>query len=364
MAYVTITLAAGSSINSGPFDIIGTPGNALLFSTQSYNDLSSGQVYDIDMGIYTGITLTSSGACNNSVGPRTFDNGPGCTCSEGYTVTNDGLGCYKVTTTSATSVDTKQPGTGAANGAYGDFGVLMYNVGDFNLDGSSTSGNYAYNGSYFGTNASMTASQLFWANRMNYNGVWVNGNSTYVGTLSFCTTINVTTTKVYYIGIAGDNEIKIKVNGTTIVDQPAGGTTVSGSASPFNNFKYWHVYPYQLNAGPNIVELSNYNAGSVGDYAAEIYDNTLAQLTGATSASSINIIFSTGDYLPARSISGITTGASAGTVQFIENVGNGSKYGQGFCTNYSCASGYVLDTSDPETPTCKLIEYEACINLT
>ena len=67
MAYVTITLTAESSENSGPFDIIGTPGNTVLFSAQSYNDLASGQVYDIDMNTYTGITLTSSGVCNNSV---------------------------------------------------------------------------------------------------------------------------------------------------------------------------------------------------------------------------------------------------------------------------------------------------------
>jgi len=362
MAYVTITLTAESSENSGPFDIIGTPGNTVLFSAQSYNDLASGQVYDIDMNTYTGITLTSSGVCNNSVGPYGFTNGPGCTCSEGYSVTNDGLGCYKVTTTSATSVDTKEPGTGAGNGAYGDFGVVMYNVDDFNLNGSSISGTYAYDGRYFGTNANMTVSELFWSNRMNYNGVWVSGNSTYVGTLSFCTTINVPTTKVYYIGIAGDNEIMIKVNGTTIVDQPAGGTPVGGTTNPTNNFKYWHVYPYTLSAGPNIVELSNYNSGSVGDYAAEIYDNTLAQLTGATSASSINIIFSTGDYLPARAISGRTTTVADNLVEFIENVDAGSKYGEGFCTNYSCQSGYVLDTSDPETPTCKLIEYAVCIS--
>jgi hypothetical protein len=363
MAYVTITLTAGSSENSGPFDIIGTPGNVTLFSEVAYNDLATGQVYDIDMNTYTGITLTSSGQCNNSVGPYTFDGGgQGCTCPEGYSVTNDGLGCYKVTTTSATSVDTKQPGTGAGNGAYGDFGVVMYNVNDYNLNGSSISGTYAYDGRYFGTNANMTVSELFWSNRMNYNGVWVSGNSTYVGTLSFCTTINVTTTKVYYIGVAGDNEITVKVNGTTIVDQPAGGTPVGGTTSPTNNFKYWHVYPYTLNAGPNIVELSNYNAGSVGDYAAEIYDNTLSELTGATSASSINIIFSTGDYLPARAISGRTTTVADNLVEFIENVGNGSKYGEGFCTNYSCQSGYVLDTSDPEAPTCKLIEYSVCIS--
>lgn len=361
MAYVTITLTAGSSENSGPFDIIGTPGNVTLFSNQSYNTLAAGQIYDIDMNTYTGITLTSSGVCNNSVGPYTFNGGPGCECAAGYTVTNDGLGCYKVTTTSATVIDTIQPGVGAGNGAYGDFGVVMYNVNDFNLNGSSISGTYAYDGRYFGTNANMTTSELFWSNRMNYNGVWANGNSTYIGTLSFCTTINVLTTKAYYIGVAGDNEITIKVNGTTIVDQPAGGTPVGGGTNPTNNFKYWHVYPYVLNAGPNIIELSNYNAGSVGDYAAEIYDNTLAELTGATSSSSINIIFSTGDYLPARAISGRTTTVADNQVEFIENVGNGSKYGEGFCTNYSCPSGYVLNTSDQENITCQLIEYDLCV---
>ena len=362
MAYVTITLTAGSSENSGPFDIIGTPGNVTLFSEVSYNDLAIGQVYDIDMNTYTGITLISSGLCNNSVGPYTFNGGPGCTCSEGYTVTNDGLGCYKVTTTAATLIDTVQPGTGSGNGAYGDFGVVMYNLNDYNISGGTVSGTYAYDGRYFGSNASMTASEIFWSNRMNYNGVWVDGNSTYVGTLSFCTTINVATTKTYYIGIAGDNEITIKVNGTTIVNQPSGGTTVGGTTNPTNNFKYWHVYPYTLNAGPNIIELSNTNLGSVGDYAAEIYDNTLAELTGATSTGEISVIFSTGDYLPARAIYGRTTSVADNAVEFIENVGPGMRYGEGFCTNYSCPSGYVLDTLNLETPTCNLIEYALCVS--
>jgi hypothetical protein len=94
-----------------------------------------------------------------------------------------------------------------------------------------------------------------------------------------------------------------------------------------------------LNAGPNIIELENWNRSSVGSFAAEIYDNELSYLTQATSANMLNIVFATGDYLP-----------------------GGSKEGEGFCSNYTCPSGYVLDTSNPSSPICKLIETTSCIN--
>ena len=51
----------------------------------------------------------------------------------------------------------------------------------------------------------------------------------------------------------------------------------------------------------------------------------------------ITRVFSTGDYLP-----------------------GGSKAGQGFCSNYSCPTGYLLDTSNPSNYLCVKNEYLDC----
>jgi hypothetical protein len=242
----------------------------------------------------------------------------------------DHSGCYKVVTTNPTLNTYDTPAAGDDNANYGQWGIRIYNLNDFNGTGNSISGTYGFEGNtalYDGS--STTSVETFWSTRMNDNNVWVSGNPTYMGMVSFCTTITLTETKTYYIGIAGDNDVTIKINGTTIVDQ--------ADNSPQSNFKFWHVYPYQLNAGDNIIELENYNRSSVGSFSAEIYNNTLTELSNATSTSMITRVFSTGDYLP-----------------------GGSKAGQGFCSNYSCPTGYLLNTSNPNNYLCVKNEYVDC----
>ena len=253
-----------------------------------------------------------------------------CICPEGYTMKPDHSGCYKVVTTNPTLNTYNTPAAGDDNAAYGQWGIRIYNLNDFNGTGNSISGTYGFEGNtalYDGS--STTTVETFWSTRMNDNNVWVSGDPTYSGMVSFCTTITLTETKTYYIGIAGDNDVTIKINGTTIVDQ--------ADNSPQSNFKFWHVYPYQLNAGDNIIELENWNRSSVGSFSAEIYNNTLSELSNATSTSMITRVFSTGDYLP-----------------------GGSKAGQGFCSNYSCPTGYLLNTSNPNNYLCVKNEYLDC----
>ena len=253
-----------------------------------------------------------------------------CICPEGYTMKPDHSGCYKVVTTNPTLITSDAVGAGDDNVNYGQWGVRIYNVNDFNGTGNSISGTYAFEGNtntYDGS--STTDVEYFWSTRMNDNNVWVSGDPTYTGMLSFCTTITLTQSKTYYIGIAGDNDVTIKINGTTIVNQ-ADNLSLS-------NFRFWHIYPYQLNAGDNIIELENWNRGSVGSFSAEIYDNTLSELTSATSTNMVTRVFATADYLP-----------------------GGSKAGQGFCSNYSCPTGYLLDTSNPSNYICVKNESVDC----
>lgn len=282
-----------------------------------------------------------------------------CNCPSGYSLNTEGTGCVRVLQASPTVISQPlTPTNGSTSTAYGITGVRIFNLGGFTTEGAVI-GSFA-----FSDTSSSSAVRIFWAGntntntggRLNLKGTWANGinqpysetsntplvnGQPFAGTLSYCYSINVPTTKVYYIGIAGDDYCGIKVNGTTIIQQ------IQLTSQPFSNFWNWNIYPVQLQAGQNIIEMNNTNlrngTGSTpyeytaGAFAAEIYDNTLNDLRTATSESVLNILFSTGDY----------------------RVG-GSKAGQGFCTNHTCPSGYSLDTTNPQNPVCKKVEYLNC----
>ena len=278
-----------------------------------------------------------------------------CECPSGYTVNGENDGCYRVETQSATSVSNLGVGYLTPNAAYGDFGFYVYNQNGYNLDGSVI-GDYAYNGQYWGADSGLDDIQLFWGNRLNFVGVWVQGqpywpNPNYPDMVSFCETINIASGKTYYFGIAADNDVKVRLNGNLIISQPEN--------QPYQNFKYWHIYPIYIDAGPNIIEMEGWNRSIVGGFGAEIYDNTLEELTGATGTSMVNLVFSTGDYLDSRTIFGHTTGC---TLCAIGTVPQGSKFGEAFCSNYSCPDGYELDTTDPNNYQCVRITRVDCVN--
>ena len=334
---VTFTLnSAYLGTEAGPFNISVTTNSNVtteLVANLLKSDLDGPNghtIFGIDDNT-TGFTIESVGICVNSI-VKPINS---CGCPGGYTASADGSICYKVTTTSPTGNDTLQPEAGEDNVAYGQFGVKIYNTSDYDSTGNSISGDLAFSGFTATFDGSSTTSvESFYAGRMNANNVWVAGDSTwpsptYPDYISFCSTFTISQSKTYYVGIAGDNDVTIKLNGIELVNQ--------ADNQPPNNFKFWHVYPVTLNAGPNIIELENWNRSSVGSFAAEIYDNTLNEMTSATSTGMLNIVFATGDYLP-----------------------GGSKEGEGFCSNYTCPSGYTLDTTDPGNPICKLIETTSC----
>ncbi len=68
--------------------------------------------------------------------------------------------------------------------------------------------------------------------------------------IGFSRCINVPESKTYYVGIAGDNYVRFKVNGVTqveLLDYDGG------------NFYYWRIYPVFLSQGVNIIELEGNN---------------------------------------------------------------------------------------------------------
>jgi hypothetical protein len=119
--------------------------------------------------------------------------------------------------------------------------------------------------------------------RLNIAGVWPAG-----GTLpedvdvcySFC--FDVPQTKQYLVGIAGDNEVKIYVDGNLWVylsARDSAGGEDSGVMRPFN---HWHVFPVTLPAGTRTIRLCGRNHDLDAAFAGEVYDMTLAQLQAST----------------------------------------------------------------------------------
>jgi hypothetical protein len=145
------------------------------------------------------------------------------------------------------------------------------------------------------------------------------------------------TTKTYYVGIAADNEFRLVLDGVEILNTKASPAPYSGQYSAFT---YWHVYPVEIGAGNHTLELYGLNDPGGGTnpagFGCEIYDNTLAQLTGATTMNDLNIIFTTGNvtqFTLAQDINGNYTSSG-----------------------YTCPSGYVYSTCSGNC-----VSYQYCI---
>lgn len=238
-------------------------------------------------------------------------------CPTGYQLSEDGSFCYKYNTQPATFLGDTLPICRSPWTTYGTEGTLIYNPG-YTLEGN-------------GTYEQIDVNNTFWRNTtttvnngpLNRVGVWTcNSYAPINEWVGFSVKVNVLDSKMYYIGMAGDNQIRFSVNGQVILQQdalnldpifPAWGQEAA--------FRYWHVYPVTLTAGENVITVEGYNLGSPGSFGVEIYDNTPAELKVATSEADLKYVFSSKDMV--------------------------GKYFQtgGSTTGYGCPSGYFLDAS-------------------
>jgi hypothetical protein len=252
-------------------------------------------------------------------------------CRSGYTLSPDGQYCFRILTQTPTLVDTNQTGTGANNDAYGSQGFFIYKQEGYQSDGFPNGDpNLAESYDVFGiTTYPNTAVLNFWEGRMNAAGIWKAGNTSYSLTpLYLCAVINVATNGYYYIGTGGDNGITIKINGPVVGSR----TIITQPFSLVRDFRYWHIYPIYLYSGQNIITLANTNEpGTVGSFAAEIYQNTLAELTAATSTAALTRIFTTETY------------RTGGPNQLTN-----------YCSNWSCADSTY--TYNPVSGMCEKTE--------
>lgn len=274
-------------------------------------------------------------------------------CPDGYTLAPDGTYCYKITTQPAVVVDggTKYV-EHFSRSEYGIFGVVFYKLGNFNINGTwNTSGDLPnlYNNSNLQSpppnniNFNTLLSSPFLNvpedtshGRLNLSGVWLQGNSSFVGTLGFARQIYLPEEKVCYVSVGADNYCTIKINGVVIVSQ---SPSLTGAINYFNNslqnqlFRYWHCYPVLLPSGYSLIEVETVNTGSVGVLGLEIYNGTEAELVACTNESELDnyIVFST------------------------KNIPNGAAFDVG---NYTCSDypGYSLVMQgSPAQYVCQLI---------
>jgi hypothetical protein len=92
--------------------------------------------------------------------------------------------------------------------------------------------------------------------------------------------------KTIYVGLAGDNQFTLIVNGTVIIDSTPNG--IQG-----NHFQIFHIFPITVVTGPNYINLVGVGAGVQEALAMVIYDNTAAEIAAATDDSQLDILFQT-----------------------------------------------------------------------
>ena len=213
-----------------------------------------------------------------------------CHCPDGYTDT--GTSCQLIETSSPTPPSNPQYLVNYNNNYYSTWGTAIFN--SFNIDGT---------GSY----TLIPSSNSWWKNiagnntdgPLNRCAVWTEYQESGQD-IGFPITINIQQSKIYYVGFGCDNYGIVKVNGTTVIQQDITALNAMWSTSgDATGFRYWYVYPIQLNAGLNIIEVYGHNVEYNAAIGVEVYNATSAEIAAATSYTDLGnkLIFSTKDYV-------------------------------------------------------------------
>jgi hypothetical protein len=256
-------------------------------------------------------------------------------CSGGIAagwVQYDQYTCYKETIVPATAPATPISLSGVQSTSWGLSGTRFYDT-NFNLNGTGSVAGSSISVPLWKNSPSITVPIRL--GPLNRCGLWTTDPSgepidTWVG-FSACLS-GITTEKTYWVGVAGDNNFRIVLDGTEIVNTIYGPYDGSTDA-----FSFWHVYPVVIGAGNHTIELYGLNRGSDAGFGCEIYDNTLSELTGFTGYSQLNVVFTS---------SGQTL---ADVVQDISGIAYSS-------SGYTCPSGYTYSECGG-SPVCILYEF-------
>ena len=233
----------------------------------------------------------------------------GFECPEGYVFNATRNKCIRSLSTAPTvekEVYDLTPITPFAG--FGFMQPVLYDEG-FNVRGWGGDGTF---------NSGITRLALAWwrysvspsnLGRINEIGVKVGGGAFLNKWLSFTTTLCVEQEKVYYLAVAADNNIRVQLDGTIILDPSLSSTSfipgldsqwrinVFGSTSAVNAdriaYGMLHIYPIRLTAGNHILQIEYIDYGAEQMVAAEIYDNTSAEIIAATSINDLDVVWTT-----------------------------------------------------------------------
>lgn len=175
----------------------------------------------------------------------------------------------------------------------------------------------------------------------NRSALWSCEDPNFVGTLGFVVPIDVPESKIYYVAISADNEFSLGVDGITLLNTTNDNTYWADGGA---KFRYWHIYPINLSEGIHYISISGTNAGSVGMFAAEIYNNTLSELQAASLEPS---------FIADRAAYPLTSNVYS-NLDLIFSTRCARANGTFSVGNASCPPGYNLDTSGGVlTPPCQ-----------
>ena len=236
--------------------------------------------------------ISSISAANNIVGRGTILVNPKVfSCDSTYTYTYDTVaGVYNGYKSTAAIAPVNPYGVEAAtDNSYGEDGTRIYPENGWDNKGDLKAG-YSYQ------NVMTTdywKKKLLTTGPVNRHAIWANDGVG--GTdlpediwIGFSKCITVASSKIYYVGLAGDNHFRLRLNGVEILNTRQLGGSLNNTVYAFT---YWHIYPIRIPAGDNTLELTGWNENSEGALGCVIYDNTPVQLANATSNDDLTIVF-------------------------------------------------------------------------
>ena len=165
------------------------------------------------------------------------------------------------------------------------------------------------------------------AGRLYNRSIWADTQLPLNEWIGLSYTFELDETKVYRIGFAADEKVRIKVNGEYLINSDL--TTyhpINQSINLFNSgSRFQQIYVVMgltLLAGKNIIEAEGWNSQNAAGFVCEVYDATESMLKGMRYETEL---------------SGVTVFSTRSEIGGVFQLGEDS--------GYSCPTGYSLDTS-------------------
>lgn len=186
-----------------------------------------------------------------------------------------------------------------SSSTYGSLGVKIYeNTEDFTFPivGQGINSMVFYDANNTTVNVDYQLLPGLLSERMNEAGIWNTNTGIYAPPfdewIGLSTCIEINENKTYLFLIAGDNNVRITINGSVVFETLA--------PNQFNTavdaFKYMHIFPVNLDPGIHVIETEGYNFfNTIGGFVTEIYDTTIENLTSFTTEQQVQsvTVFST-----------------------------------------------------------------------